>query len=169
MVAAGRKAYCNHCGEPLATPEETRAAAREATARALAPVIADSPPTVVRVYRGNQQADAARAFQAEAVVLAKLGYTPTSQSWAQGQWGCGAFLLALILFVVLIGILIFLYLLIVKPEGTLTVTYELQSEGAAKPPRAASERLQQLDELRAAGSITDGEYAAKRAKIIEDI
>ncbi len=81
-------------------------------------------PTVVRIYRGRQQADAITAFQADAAELAKRGYAPTTQSWAQGQWGCGAFLVALLLFIVLIGLLVFIYMLLVKPEGTLTVTYE---------------------------------------------
>jgi hypothetical protein len=48
---------------------------------------------------------------------------PAAQSWAGGQWGLGAFLAALVLCVVLLGLLVFLYLLIVKPDGTLTVTY----------------------------------------------
>jgi hypothetical protein len=81
-------------------------------------------PTIVRIYRGRQQADAITAFQADATELAKHGYTPTTQSWAQGQWGCGAFLVALLLCILLIGFLIFIYMLVVKPEGTLTVTYE---------------------------------------------
>jgi Uncharacterised protein family UPF0547 len=81
-------------------------------------------PTIVRTYRGMQQADAITAFQADATELARHGYTPTTQSWAQGQWGCGAFLVALLLCILLIGFLIFIYMLLVKPEGTLTVTYE---------------------------------------------
>ena len=86
-------------------------------------------PTIVRVYRGMQQADAITAFQADATELAKHGYTPSTQSWAQGQWGCGAFLVALLLCILLIGFLIFIYMLAVKPEGTLTVTYEYRGLG----------------------------------------
>jgi hypothetical protein len=51
----------------------------------------------------------------------------TSQSWAPGTYGAGAFLLALLLCFVLIGFLIFVYLLIVKPDGVLSVTYELRA------------------------------------------
>jgi hypothetical protein len=40
---------------------------------------------------------------------------------------------------------------------TLTVTYELLSGRAARPPGPGSSRLQQLDELRAAGAITEEE------------
>jgi hypothetical protein len=93
------------------------------------------PPTVVRVYRGAQQADAIRAFQRDAATLAQSGYQPTSQSWAPGQWGCGAFLVALLLCFVLIGILIFIYMLIVHPSGTLTVTYAWQA-----PPQVPIQR-----------------------------
>jgi hypothetical protein len=63
-------------------------------------------------------------YQADAARLASQGYFPVSQSWAPGSYGCGAFLLALLLCVVLIGILVFVYMLIVKPDGTLSVTYE---------------------------------------------
>ncbi len=91
--------------------------------------------TIVRVYHGKQQADAVTSFQRDAAMLARQGYHPTSQSWAQGQWGCGAFLVSILLMVLLVGFLIFLYLLIVKPDGTLTVTYSKEApradEGAA--------------------------------------
>jgi hypothetical protein len=89
--------------------------------------------TIVRTYKGEQQADAIKAFQAEATALARAGYEPSSQSWAQGQWGFGAFLVALLLFVLLIGILVFLYLLVVKPEGTLTVTYTRGHSPSVEP------------------------------------
>jgi len=56
--------------------------------------------------------------------MAAAGYFPTSQVWAPGTYGCGAFLIALLLCVVLIGIIVFVYMLIVKPDGTLSVTYE---------------------------------------------
>jgi hypothetical protein len=83
------------------------------------------PLTLVRVYKGKQQADANPAFAADAAKLATQGYFPSTQSWAQGQWGCGAWLIAA-LFILLFGfgLLIIAYMLIVKPAGTLTVTYE---------------------------------------------
>jgi hypothetical protein len=88
---------------------------------------------IVRVYKGRQQRDAIGAFQKDAAKLAHQGYVPMSQSWAQGQWGCGAFLVAIVLFVVLIGILVFIYMLLVKPEGTLTVTYHRMSSPMGAP------------------------------------
>jgi hypothetical protein len=85
------------------------------------------PLTIIRTYSGKQQKDANDAFAGEAQLFSALGYTVTSQSWAQGQWGCGAFIVAVLLFLVLIGILVFIYMLFVKPAGTLTVTYTLQA------------------------------------------
>jgi hypothetical protein len=88
--------------------------------------MASPKPVIVRTYKGSQSG-AAAAFQRDAQTLAAQGYHPVSQNWAQGSWGCGAFVIALILFIVLIGILIFIYMLIVKPAGTLTVTYEYRA------------------------------------------
>lgn len=82
-------------------------------------------PIVVRTYKGSQQA-AARAFEEDARRAAADGYVPVAQSWAQGSWGCGAFIVALLLCFVLVGVLIFVYMLVVKPAGTLTVTYEFR-------------------------------------------
>ena len=127
---------------------------------------------VVRVYRALQQQDAVAAFQSDASELADYGYRPISQSWAQGQWGAGAWIGALLLCIVLIGLLVFAYMLIVKPDGTLTVTYQLAEASAPQqpePPAPASvrERLAQLDDLHTSGVISDEEYAAIRAKIID--
>lgn len=93
------------------------------------------PPIIVSVYRGRSQEDAARLFQAHAVRLAAEGYYPIGQSWAPGSYGCGCFLMALLLAFVLVGLLIFVYMLVVKPQGTLTVTYEYRAPTApASPP-----------------------------------
>jgi len=91
----------------------------------------DTPQILVRTYRAKTQDQAAMAFQADAAALAVRGYYPTSQSWAAGQYGCGAFLLALLLCVLLVGILVFIYMILVKPDGTLTVTYELRAPALA--------------------------------------
>ncbi len=64
--------------------------------------------------------------------MAANGYFPTSQSYAPGSYGCGAFILALILCFLLIGILVLVYMLIVKPDGVLSVTYEFRSTAASK-------------------------------------
>ena len=79
-------------------------------------------PTIIRTYKGKP-ADAAAQFQRDAATLATQGYRPISEVYQPGSWGCGAFLVALALCLLLIGILVFIYMLIVKPAGTLTVTY----------------------------------------------
>ncbi len=90
---------------------------------------------VVRSYRGSQESASAQ-FQLDAATMARSGYFPTAQSYAPGSWGCGGFLIALLLCIILIGFIVFIYMLVVKPNGTLTVTYEFR--GIAAP--ASSER-----------------------------
>jgi hypothetical protein len=99
--------------------------------------MSELPATVIKTYTGSE-AQAARAYQNDAAEMASHGYFPISQSWARGTWGCGQFLLALILCFILIGILVFIYMLIVTPNGTLTVTYELRNRLEEKTcPRCA--------------------------------
>jgi hypothetical protein len=80
---------------------------------------------IVKTYKGSQSTATAE-FQKDAAAMAKMGYFPTTQNYAQGTYGCGAFILALLLCIIIIGILVFIYMLIVKPDGTLSVTYELK-------------------------------------------
>ena len=96
--------------------------------------ISSGPSSVVRIYRGTQEF-ASEQFRKDSALLAASGYYPTAQSWAPGEYGCGAFVLALLLCVILIGFLIFLYMLIVKPDGTLTVTYAFRAPVAAPPEK----------------------------------
>lgn len=96
-------------------------------------------PVIVKTYRGSQNS-AARKFQADAAKLAADGYVPTSQSWAAGSYGCFAFLIALLLCFVIIGILIFIFMLIVPPEGTLSVTYTLRQSGHAADAAIGEEK-----------------------------
>lgn len=79
--------------------------------------------TIIKTYEGSKDR-AIEKFQEDSEKMSAQGYYPASQTWAPGTWGCGSFLIALILFLVLIGILVFIYMLIVKPAGTLTVVYE---------------------------------------------
>ena len=80
---------------------------------------------VIRTYKGSQ-ARAMELYQSDSARMAAAGYFPTSQVWAPGTYGCGAFLIALLLCFILIGIVVFVYMLIVKPDGTLSVTYEFR-------------------------------------------
>ena len=94
--------------------------------------------TIVRAYRGKQQADANKDFANDAARLSMESYFPTTQSWAQGQWGCGAWLIAAA-FILLFGfgLLIIAYMIIVKPSGTLTVTYEYRPPAPPPAPTMA--------------------------------
>jgi Uncharacterised protein family UPF0547/Putative peptidoglycan binding domain len=85
-------------------------------------VRAQAKEIVIKTYPGN------RSFQADAIKMAEKGYFPTSQIWKQGQWGGGAYILAVLaIFLFGLGILILGYMLIVKPQGALTVTYQLRA------------------------------------------
>ncbi len=78
---------------------------------------------IVVTYKGSQ-ASAQKLFLRDSAKKAKKGYFPISERWEEGSYSFGDFLVALLLCLILIGILIFIYMLIVKPSGTLTVTYE---------------------------------------------
>jgi hypothetical protein len=84
--------------------------------------MADRGQIIVKTYRGSQSA-AMAAFQRDANKLAAEGYVPITQTWLPGTYGCLSFLVALLLCVIVIGLIIFVYMLIVKPDGTLSVTY----------------------------------------------
>ena len=77
----------------------------------------DQRPIVVRTYRAKTQELRRPCFRPTRRRLPCAAYYPSSQSWAAGSYGCGAFLLALLLCVLLIGILVFIYMLLVKPMG----------------------------------------------------
>lgn len=86
---------------------------------------------IIEEYKGNE-AQARKLFLKDAEKKAKKGYYPTSENYTPGKYGVGAFILALLLCFILIGILVFIYMLIVKPAGTLTVTYEYKEAAEEK-------------------------------------
>ncbi len=126
--------------------------------------------TVTRTYKGNPATSAAE-FERDARSMAEQGYYPISQQYTPGSWGCGAFLVALLLAVVLIGILIFIYLIVVKPDGTLVVTYEHRvSTPIPNTQPTVADPLSAIDALakmRDAGHITTADYEAKKAELLE--
>ena len=77
---------------------------------------------IVKTYTGRE-ADATMSFQADAALMAALGYSPVFQSWAPGQWPSRAFIAALLLSLLVVGIPALVYMLVVAPGGALTVTY----------------------------------------------
>jgi hypothetical protein len=92
-------------------------------------------------------------------------------------------LVAVLLCFLLIGFLIFLYMLIVHPNGTLTVTYARQNtlfaSGTVSTPVAQSiaaptdsaltVRLRQLQDAHEAALISDDEFATKRAELLRGL
>ncbi|MGA2029591.1 MAG: hypothetical protein ABSG87_05935 [Verrucomicrobiota bacterium] len=123
---AAQLVNCPTCNEVIEVPVRSRQV-EPVKPPELPPIIQkeSKDPIIVRIYRGSQEA-ATVAFQADAAKMAKQGYFPISQTWAPGAYGCGSFLLALLLCIVLIGIIVFIYMIIVKPPGALSVTYELR-------------------------------------------
>lgn len=98
----------------------------------------DQQQVVVRTYKGNQ-ATTAELFRVDAARMAADGYVPTSQQWAPGEYGCGSFLLALLLCFVIVGLLMFIYMHFVKPDGTLSVTFERRAEAGGSGTLTPSE------------------------------
>ncbi len=84
-------------------------------------------PTVIKTYKGNEEISR-RVFNHDKIAMQKQGYYPTSINYTPGSWGCGSFLIATLLLLILIGIIVFIYMIIVKPAGYLTVTYELREQ-----------------------------------------
>jgi len=90
-------------------------------------------PDIVKDYKG-ERSKAQELFLKDAKKLAKKNYLPASEAYEQGTWGCGSFILALLLCIIIIGLVIFIYMIIVKPAGTLTVTYKYaETEKLNKP------------------------------------
>jgi hypothetical protein len=76
--------------------------------------------TIVRTYKGSQ-GGTAKASEKDAALLASQGYFPISQSWASA--GSNA---DLILWHGLLSI-VYVWRRLMRPAGTLTVTYEYRS------------------------------------------
>lgn len=146
---------------------------------ALAPAGAtehDVGATFTHAYEGSPRETGA-ALQADAARLASEGWFPVNQTYTPGSWSGSAFFGALILCLVLVGILVFIYMVLVKPAGTLVVTWEYRGVAgrplaSAPPPVLAptddpARALTRLNDLRDRGLITPEEYAAKRAAVLD--
>jgi hypothetical protein len=80
---------------------------------------------LVKTYTGKQ-GEATALFQADCIEMSTQAYFPKWQCWTPGEWAREPYIFAVLLIPLFgIGILRLAYLLIVKPDGTLTVTYEL--------------------------------------------
>jgi len=78
---------------------------------------------IVWWYEGSE-AKARVEFIKDAQKKSQDGYYPVSENYTQGQYSGWDFFGAFLLCFILIGIIVFIYMLIVKPKGRLTVTYE---------------------------------------------
>jgi hypothetical protein len=115
--------------------------ARQLEARQLAERKRKFELLVVKTYKGSQ-AEATKRFQADSAEMANRGYFPTSQSWAPGQWRTEQFILAVVFILIFgLGILMLGYMLIVKPAGILTVTYERRTVVEEKTCPRCAERI----------------------------
>jgi hypothetical protein len=94
---------------------------------------------IVKTYTGTE-AEATTHFLAEAALMAAQGYSPVFQSWTPGQWQSKSLITALLLLCLLIvGIPALVYMLIVTPDGALTVTYVGSSgDPPPKPPQSSN-------------------------------
>ena len=83
---------------------------------------------LVRVYPGRQER-AVESFQWDAELLARVGYHPVAQSYAEGRYPTWMVAVALVLCLFVVGIVLLALMAAHRPPGTLAVTYELR--GAA--------------------------------------
>jgi len=85
---------------------------------------------IVKTYHGHEQ-QATALFRNDSEVMAAQGYYPTSQNFTQGSYSAASFVVAVLLCFVCVGIIAFIYMLIVKPPGVLNVTYEYKQDELA--------------------------------------
>jgi len=60
-------------------------------------------------------------------VLASHHWFAVSQTYVPGSWGTGAWVLAFLSLIFLVGIIVLVYMLAAKPAGALVVVYEYRS------------------------------------------
>lgn len=134
------------------------------------------PPTLQRSYRSRTEAEARRYRGMDADLLAQRGYYPISESYTPGQWRPVDWLAA-----VLFGLIWVIFLIAIKPAGTITVTYArggapgsfgvpvATAPAGAVAANDVAARLAALEQLRAQGLITEEGLAARRADVLASI
>ena len=78
---------------------------------------------MIRTYSGDNQQAALLLYAEDAPVRAAEGWVPVSQTWVNGEWPTQAYLAALFLVIVGIGIVLLIVMGMYKPTRTLVVTY----------------------------------------------
>lgn len=115
----------------MASKSDNRAgSAIDAADPANKPDLSDTP-SLLKAYKGKQ-AEVATLLQADSTEMAAEGYFPTWQNWTPGEWTTEAYVVAVLLILLFgFGVLVLAYLLIVEPDGTLTVAYERRAAAAS--------------------------------------
>lgn len=85
------------------------------------------PKEVVKKYVGKE-INAREEFRRDRVRMQENGYHVISEVYVPGQYSAFTYIVAVLLLLIFVGILILFYMLIVKPDGTLIVTYEYREE-----------------------------------------
>lgn len=132
--------------------------------------VKDGQDTIVRSYTGTEQSTN-NLFKKESITLANKGYQIVSQNYTPGNWSGIQFLIALLLCFILVGIIIFIYMIIVKPQGTLTVTYKLTDSGrvATKNDTSKADELMKLVKLRDDNILTEREFQDQKEKLLNSL
>ena len=85
--------------------------------------IKEAKTKITRFYKGDKFS-AYSQFELDKVNASKDDYYPISEKYIECKYTGGDFISALFLCLFLIGFLIFLYMLVVKPKGKLIVIFE---------------------------------------------
>jgi len=96
--------------------------------------------TVVKQYI-EKELKARELFEKDKKIMIKNGYQVISENFVPGQYSVMDFIIAVLLFVLVIGFFIFIYMIIIKPKGVLIVTYELKEDSKICPVCAETVRI----------------------------
>jgi len=91
------------------------------------------PLVITRMYGGNFKKATDLAAE-ESPKFAAQGYVVVGQQYVPGSWSTSAWIIALLLIVFVVGLLVLVFMVVAKPPGTLTVTYQRQAPQAPESP-----------------------------------
>jgi len=118
----------------------------------------ENKKNIVEGYKGNE-AKARTLFLKDKEKKQKNGYYPVSENWAPGSYGSASFFTTLVITIALfflvgppalvLFLLVVVYMLITKPAGTLTATYEYRETSNASSSK--EEKNTSYDFIKAKG------------------
>jgi hypothetical protein len=162
-----RQSSCGFCRADLNAPPPPRPRAQPRPGALWGWAIADelhgltaawTTTTLVRRYaldRGGEE-----KFRQEVEILGQHGYLPATQSADGGHIHAGRLL-------VTGGLSVFAGSSGIRSQGSITVTFARQASAPTPAPADLSGRLSALEAAKTAGLLTNEEYAAKRAAILD--